>query len=44
MEFKSKLLGPTLETLRTWAPRAALNMVSLHTLEPHCQGYCFQAV
>lgn len=40
MEFESKLLGPTLETLRAWAPRAALNMVSLHTVERHC----FQAV
>lgn len=44
MEIKSKLLGPTLETLGAWAPWPPLSMVPLHTLETHCQGYCFQAV
>lgn len=33
MEIKSKLLGPTPDTLRAWSPQPPLNMVP-----PSCSG------
>lgn len=44
METKIKLLGSTPETLEARVPQPPLGLLPHHSLEPRCQGYCFQAV